>query len=222
MAGSQGVPGTRGSGQSALLILVDGLIDRMLRSPLMRRAPAQCAPEEQEAQAALLGDIVAVRGMRQAVEALPHIEPDQVAEYWPELAALLAPARRGTTSRTRTGGSARPAPALGGLYDALPSDTGDGPGGTDDDTTTEIEEPPVGPLPALSGGERPDLAPLLQTALQGSEKPLNTTQMLTWLHQRGSEATREDVMNALLGHEDLFKKRGAGQWMVSGREPATA
>jgi hypothetical protein len=42
--------------------------------------------------------------------------------------------------------------------------------------------------------------------------------MLAWLHQQGATATREDVMNTLFGHEELFKKRGAGHWVMVGRE----
>jgi hypothetical protein len=59
---------------------------------------------------------------------------------------------------------------------------------------------------------------LLLEALTVQGRALNTTQMLAWLHERGAGATREDVMNTLFGHEELFKRRGAGHWVVAGRE----
>jgi hypothetical protein len=215
MAGTQISTVGRGGGPSALLALLDGLVDRMLKSPLMRRAPFQCGPEEQAAQAALLIDIVNVRSLRAAAEALPTLSQDVVAEHWPDLAAILAPARRPASAKVRPPGAARPATSLGGLYDSLDAEPQeDGQDATPEALTTDT---------AGSDNEHSlrseELVGLLREELQASEKAQNTTQMLAWLHERGESATREEVMNALFAREDIFRKRGAGQWTLVGREP---
>src|SRR5579859_4174187 len=88
----------RGGEPSVLVTVVDGLIDRAQRSPLMRRAPAQCTAEEQAMLAQVLADLAALRRLRASLEMQPPLRFDQVAAYWPELSGLLAPARRGAAA----------------------------------------------------------------------------------------------------------------------------
>jgi hypothetical protein len=216
VAGSQTTTGSRGDEQSVFIALLDGLLDRMSRSPLMRRAPAQCSPEEQVAQAALLGDLVTLRSLRAAVEALPAPPQEQVALYWPELASLLAPVKRTASSRSRQAAVPAAAPTLGGLYDNLEAATTSE--GQDEAQATPASDAAADETgePASSSG--PDLSHLLLEALTVQGRALNTTQMLAWLHERGTMATRTDVMNTLFGHEELFRKRSGGHWVVAGRE----
>jgi hypothetical protein len=142
-----------------------------------------------------------------------------VAEYWPDLAAVLAPARRPAAAKPRQTTGARSAPALGGLYDAFDQEQQEdghqaaqeaaqdgstiGSGSTDRDQAVRSEQ----------------LVRLLKEALLALDKPQNTTQLIAWLHQRGETSTREEVMHALFAREDLFRKRGAGQWTLVGRDP---
>ena len=219
MAGTQVTPLRRGEGPSALLALLDGLIDRMLRSPLMRRAPVQCGPEEQAAQAALLADLVTVRSLRATAESLPALPYEVLAEYWPDLAAALAPSRRPLVAKPRPASSTRSAPALGSLYDVIDADQQDEGHHAVQDSAMEVSAVAADGQRAEPDGRSEALVQLLKEALQTLEKPQNTTQMLAWLHQRGEDATREDVMNALFSREDVFRKRGAGQWVLVGREP---
>ncbi|MDB5076643.1 MAG: hypothetical protein JWO42_2822, partial [Chloroflexi bacterium] len=214
VAGTQAVSGSRGDEQSVIIALLDGLLDRMLRSPLMRRAPAQCTAEEQMAQAALLGDLAELRALRASTEALPALRHEQVAAYWPELAAQLAPSKRASSTKTRQSAAQPAAPTLGGLYDNLQAEAGS--------TPSEQDDPPAASAADVAGDpgstEGPDLSHLLLEALTVQGRALNTTQMLAWLHERGTIATRTDVMNTLFGHEELFRKRGGGHWVVAGRE----
>lgn len=210
---------SRAGGQSALLAILDGLIDRMLKSPLMRRAPVQCGPEEQAAQASLLIDVVNVRALRSAAESLPTLSSEAMAEHWPEMAALLSPVRRSPALKPRQATAMHPAPTLGGLYDTLAPE-GDVDGDrVDHDVILDAQAAELGGLDRGRSGLAEDLTQLLKGALLAQGKPMNTTQMLTWLHQHGATATRENVMNALFAREDLFRKRGAGQWILVGREP---
>ena len=219
MAGTQVSPVSRGGGPSALLVLLDGLVDRMLRSPLMRRAPVQCEPEEQAAQAALLADIVNVRSLRATAESLPLLPYEAIAEHWPDLAAILAPVRRSSAAKPRQATTSRSAPALGGLYDGLEIEQQEDGQQLGQDTAQDAPGADVAGMDHEQSGRTEELVQHLKEALVALEKPQNTTQMLAWLHQRGESATREDVMNALFGREDVFRKRGAGQWILVGREP---
>jgi len=219
MAGTQVTPPRRGEGPSALLALLDGLIDRMLRSPLMRRAPVQCGPEEQAAQAALLVDLVTVRSLRSTAESLPALPYEVLAEHWPDLAATLAPSRRSMVAKPRLAPTTRSAPALGGLYDVLEVDQQEEGHHAGQDSAPDVSAVAGDGQHDEQDGRSEALVQLLKEALQALDKPQNTTQMLAWLHQRGEDATREDVMNALFAREDVFRKRGAGQWVLVGREP---
>ncbi len=218
MAGTQISVPVRGGGSSALLALLDGLVDRMLRSPLMRRAPVQCGPEEQAAQAALLVDIVNARALRAAAESLPALPFEVVAEHWPDLAAALGPARRSQAAKARPATTGKSSPSLGGLYDSLDADQQDDGHATDREATQDLPVAGSVGTEADASSRSEALVQLLKEALSTQEKPQNTTQMLAWLHQRGESANREDVMNALFLREDLFRKRGAGQWALVGRE----
>jgi hypothetical protein len=220
MAGTQVAASNRAGGQSALIAILDGLIERMMRSPLMRRAPAQCGPDEQAALSALLVDVVSARSLRSAAEMLPALPYEVLAEHWPELIVLLSPsAKRVVPVKPRPVAPARSAQSLGGLYDALPSDPQEDGEQPDQDSSTGVSTAvDIGGLEHEQPRRTGNLAELLKEALVALDKPLNTTQMLSWLHQRGESATREDVMNALFAREDLFRKRGAGQWILVGRE----
>jgi hypothetical protein len=182
----------------------------------MRRAPAQCSAEEQVEQAALLGDLVQLRALRHSVENLAGPRQDLLVTYWPELAALLAPARRSTGGKPRST-AGQPAQTLGGLYDALAPEN-DGAPTNDQPSTPPIEPATPAPADETKPTTGPDLAHLLLEALTVQGRALNTTQMLAWLNERGTSASREDVMNTLFGHEELFKRRGPGHWLVAGRE----
>jgi hypothetical protein len=192
---------------SALVLLLDSLIERVQRSPLMRRAPAQCSPEEQMALAALLADLVALRTLRISLERLPVLRLDQVSAHWPELGALLSASRRG-------GGKARPRDgALAGvataaLFDVSPPDI--------DPDQAPTEEPEPGEQ--ATAAPTTDLAHPILEALTVQGKALNTTQMLTWLHEHGIEANRGDVMDTLFRHEELFRRRGGSHWVVATQE----
>jgi hypothetical protein len=78
-------------------------------------------------------------------------------------------------------------------------------------------EPTSVPAKAAESGA-PDLAHLLLEALTVQGRALNTTQMLAWLSDRGTKATREEVTTTLFRHEELFRKRGPGHWVVAGQE----
>jgi len=198
----------RGGEQSALLTLMDGLIERVQRMPLMRRAPAQCTPEEQAALAQVLVDLAALRRARVTLEALPSVRHDQVTAYWPELGAVLGPVRR---SGARGGARSRDAaveqePAA--LFDVPPPEPAPGeqtPAG-DGEPVAEVQQ------------AQTELTPLLTEALAGQGRALNTTQILSWLEERGVKATREQITDTLFRHEELFRKRGTSQWVAATRE----
>lgn len=198
----------RADDPSALVVIVDGLIDRAQRSPLMRRAPAQCSPEEQVALAQILADLSALRSMRSAVDALPALRVEQVGALWPELGTVLATRRAGRT-KPREGG-----PAVEG---------GPGPDGTSQldllvETAPPQSEPAGDAEPAVIPTATADLAHLLLEALTVQGRALNSTQMLGWLESRGVTVAREQVMDALYRHENLFRRRGASQWVVASQE----
>jgi hypothetical protein len=207
----------RGGDQSALLTLIDGLIERAQRVPVMRRMPAQCTPDEQATLAQVLADLAALRRVRAALETLPPLRHDQIAAYWPELAALLGPARRsGAAGRARSR-EATAESETASLFDApLPEQV----------PAEQVPEPEPAPEPRASttNGEpaaqaaRPDLAPHLFDALAGHGRALNTTQLLSWLDEHGVQATREQITDTLFRHEDLFRRRGASQWTAVARD----
>ena len=212
MAVSQEGQSAAGSEPPVLVALLDGLIDRAQRSPLMRRPPAQCTPEELQTLATLLGDLLALRQTRSAIENLAGPRIDQVTTYWPELGTLLAGARRATPA-ARARGREAGVPAEGGsLFEGGPATDADGNGQAAAQAT-----PPLSPAKAAETGSR-DLAHLLLEALTVQGRALNTTQMLAWLSERGTQATREEVTTTLFRHEELFRKRGAGHWVVAGQE----
>lgn len=206
MAGTQQGQAARTDEPSALVLLIDGLIERVQRSPLMRRAPAQCSPEEQIALAGTLADLVTLRALRGEVARLPHLPLEQVTAHWPELGGLLSVSRRAARPKAREGGQS--GAATGGLFDAVPTSA--------EAETPEVEEREEPAAPATG----PDLAHPILEALTVQGKALNTTQMLTWLHDRGIAATREEVMDALFRHEELFRRRGGSYWAVASQEAA--
>lgn len=199
-----------------LAAILDGLLDRMQRAPLMRKAPAQCAPEEQQVLATLLGDLMSLRQARSAVESLAGPSLEQVNAYWPELAALLGASRRVPVAARLRG--REPAPALAesaNLFESAPP--------AEPETTVVIADQSATPEPdALVAKAResgaPDLAHLLLEALTVQGRALNTTQMLAWLAERGTQATREEVTTTLFRHEEFFRKRGPGHWVVASQE----
>ena len=211
MASPQSSHTGRADESSAFVILVDGLIDRIQRSPLMRRAPAQCSAEEQIALAGLLSDLVTLRNSRSAVENIAGARMDMISAHWPELDAVLATARRsGAASRAA---KVREVPSVGqgSLMDALA-----GEDSTDQVPAAEITESSAAvTAPGQSG---PDLAHLLLEALTIQGRALNSTQMLAWLADRGGTATRSEVQDTLFRHEELFRKRGTGHWVVASQE----
>lgn len=204
----------RGEEPSALAIIVDGLIDRAQRSPLMRRPPAQCSPEEQAALAQILADLAALRALRSAVEALPMLRLDQVAVHWPDLGTLLVAARRGAASRPKPR-ETPPEPSPADTVESALVDNGPEP--------PPAAEEPVGPTvadapAAATPASQSDLAHLLLEALTVQGRALNTTQMLTWLEERGMKVARQDITDTLYRHEELFRRRGTSQWVVAGQE----
>jgi hypothetical protein len=205
---------------------VDGLIERIGRSPLMRRAPAQCSPEEQLALAGILADLVGLRELREALETLPYLRVDLVQAHWPEVGSQILPARRGA-QRTRAGGREAGTPSGAeqsgqvALFAATaPIDSEALPDAEDHSTAAEaavlvqLEEP--------AGNPGPDLTHLLLEALTIQGRALNTTQMLAWLAERGTVVTREEVTNTLYRHEELFRRRGSGHWVVAGADARQA
>ena len=90
------------------------------------------------------------------------------------------------------------------------------PTGEESAPTTQAEIAPAAAAGAETAG--PDLAHLLLEALTVQGRALNTTQMLAWLAERGTQATREQVTTTLFRHEELFRKRGAGHWVVAGQD----
>ncbi len=213
MAASRDGQSAVASEPPVLVTLLDGLIDRAQRSPLMRRPPAQCTPDELQALATLLSDLLSLRQSRSAIENLAGPRLDQITTYWPELAALLAASRRAApAARTRgrdPGGSSQEGGSLfEGMQPAEPDGDGSGPA---------QPEPTIVPAKAADSGA-PDLAHLLLEALTVQGRALNTTQMLAWLSDRGTKATREEVTTTLFRHEELFRKRGPGHWVVAGQE----
>ncbi|HVC82901.1 MAG TPA: hypothetical protein VNL35_20640 [Chloroflexota bacterium] len=213
MAVSREGQSAAGSEPPVLVGLLDGLIDRVQRSPLMRRPPAQCTPEELQTLAALLSDLLSLRQTRSAIENLAGPRIDQVTTYWPELGALLAASRRAAPAARGRGREAGvPVADSGSLFGAEPmSDP------NDNGQAAAQATPPTSPA---KGGESgtPDLAHLLLEALTVQGRALNTTQMLAWLSERGTQATREEVTTTLFRHEELFRKRGAGHWVVASQE----
>ncbi len=211
MAVAQTSPGGQAGDPPVLVLVLDGLIDRVQRSPLMRRAPSQCTPEEQRELATLLADLLSLRQTRAALESVPGPKVEQVQAYWPELGAMLAPARRGgTAARPRTreaAGSAEGASLFESLQPAEPVAPNEDAAG---------ESPTEPASAAAAGAETSDLAHLLLEALTVQGRALNTTQMLAWLAERGTQATREQVTTTLFRHEELFRKRGAGHWVIAG------
>src|SRR5487761_680885 len=118
MAVSRDGQGAVGSEPSVLVALLDGLIDRAQRSPLMRRPPAQCTPEELQTLATLLSDLLSLRQTRSAIENLAGPRIDQVTTYWPELGTLLAAPRRVVpAARTRGREAGVPTAESGSLFD---------------------------------------------------------------------------------------------------------
>ena len=220
MAGTQT---GRGEEPSALDILIDGLIERAQRSPLMRRTPAQCSPEEQLALAGILADLVALRTLRSSLERLPLLRLDMLTTHWPELGSLLAANRRsGSAARHRTRDGQPGGSGNNSFFDTLPLD-----GSVAEPATSDVAPEPTIPTdappsePTRSEPATPsvaDLAHLLLEALTVQGKALNTTQMLTWLQERGNQASREEVMNTLFRHEELFRRRGTSQWVVASQE----
>jgi hypothetical protein len=226
MAGNQPNHLARGEEPSALVVLVDGVIERIGRSPLMRRPPAQCSPEEQLALAALLADLVRLRELRKAVETLPYLDLELVQAHWPDLGMQLVPARR-TAQRTRAGTretAGTPDSEQGGqvaLFTTVaPENQETLPDPTDYPVPAETGASPA-PVEAPQAAG-PDLAHLLLEALTIQGRALNTTQMLAWLAERGTVVTREEVTNTLYRHEDLFKRRGSGHWVVTGADTRPA
>jgi hypothetical protein len=202
----------RGGEGSALLTLVDGLIERAQRSPLMRRAPAQCTPEEQATLAQVLADLAALRRVRAALEALPPVRPDQIAAYWPELGSLFGPARRsGGAVRSRPREAAAESESAS-VLEAPPPEMAPEPETPDQAPASSAAQP------TESQEATPKLAPLLVEALSSQGRALNTTQMLGWLHERGVQATREQITDTLFRHEDMFRRRGTSLWVPAGRE----
>jgi hypothetical protein len=226
MAGSQPNQAARGDEPSALVVLVDGLIEHIGRSPLMRRPPAQCSPEEQHVLAGILSDLVGLRELREALEALPHLRVDLVQAHWPEVGSQLVPVRRGA-QRTRAGGREAGAPSgseqsgQAALFASTAPVDSEAPLDTEDHPTAEEDPVPV-QLEESTGNLGPDLAHLLLEALTIQGRALNTTQMLAWLAERGTVATREAVTNTLYGHEELFRRRGSGHWVVAGTDARPA
>lgn len=213
MAGSQASQAGQTGEPPVLALLLDGLIDRVQRSPLMRRAPSQCTPEEQRDLSALLADLLTLRQVRAALETTPGPRLDQLQAYWPELGALLAPPRRAAT-RGRSREAAGVADGMS-LFEGM---QGGEPGNASDASTGSAEpeaSPSQGPAVESTG---PDLAHLLLEALTVQGRALNTTQMLAWLAEKGTQATREEVTTTLFRHEELFRKRGAGHWVVAGQD----
>jgi hypothetical protein len=209
MAGIQGGQAGRAEEPSALIVLLDGMIERVQRSPLMRRAPAQSTPEEQMALAALLADLVALRAVRAALDDLQPLKFEMLHTHWPELGTLLAAARRtGTKARGR---ESLPVPS------GTPSETTPAEAETETDTA-----PPATPPPDEQTPPQPDLAHPLLEALTLHGRALNTTQLLNWLHERGIQAGREQVMHTLFRHEELFRRRGASYWTIAGADMANA
>lgn len=226
MAGNQPNQAPRGDEPSALVVLVDGLIERVGRSPLMRRAPAQCSPEEQLALAGLLADLVSLREVREALETIPHPRLDLVQAHWPDVGAQLVPARR-TAQRTRPGtressnATGSEPGGQGALFaPTTPEESEALAEPTDHPTPDETSVPPA-PV-ETPGNVGPDLAHLLLEALTIQGRALNTTQMLAWLAERGTLVTREEVTNTLYRHEDLFRRRGPGHWVVAGADTRQA
>jgi hypothetical protein len=226
MAAHQLNQAARGDEPSALAMLVDGLIERIGRSPLMRRAPAQCSVEEQLALAGLLADLVSLRELRKALETLPPLGLDLLQTHWPDVGAQLAPARR-AAQRARAGAresGSTPDVEQGGqvaLFTTMPPEESEAPPESGEyPAPREASEPPA-PVEAPSS-VGPDLAHLLLEALTLQGRALNTTQMLAWLAERGTVVTREEVTNTLYRHEALFKRRGSGHWMVAGADSRQA
>jgi hypothetical protein len=213
VAVSQTSQGGQAGEPPVLVLVLDGLIDRVQRSPLMRRAPSQCTPEEQRELASLLADLLALRQARAALESIPGPKAEQVQMYWPELGAMLTPPRRAGVGPRPKVRDAAGAPDGASLFESLqpaePATTNDAAG----------QESPAEPAPASSSGAEnsgPDLAHLLLEAMTVQGRALNTTQMLAWLAERGTQATREQVTTTLFRHEELFRKRGAGHWVIAG------
>jgi hypothetical protein len=196
-----------------LVALLDGLIDRLQRAPLMRKPPAQCTPEEQHALAALLSDLMTVRQTRISLENVPGPRLDQVAAYWPELAELLGGSRKApTTTRPRAREAAAGGSDRGNLFEGVPPaepEGGSSPPGRPAERAAAVK---------ATEGAGPDLAHLLLEALTVQGRALNTTQMLAWLAERGTQVTREEVTTTLFRHEELFRKRGPGHWVVASQE----
>ncbi|MGH2347678.1 MAG: hypothetical protein ACRDG4_20820 [Chloroflexota bacterium] len=215
MAGSQVSQSGQTSEPPVLALLLDGLIDRVQRSPLMRRAPSQCTPEEQRDLSALLADLLTLRQVRAALETTPGPRLDQLQAYWPELGALLAPPRRGgSAARGRSREAAGVADGMSlfeGIQGAEPDNASAVPTGSAAPDPSPAQE-------AVVESTGPDLAHLLLEALTVQGRALNTTQMLAWLAEKGTQATREEVTTTLFRHEELFRKRGAGHWVVAGQD----
>lgn len=214
MAGSQASQAGQTGEPLVLALLVDGLIDRVQRSPLMRRAPSQCTPEEQRELAGMLADLLTLRQTRAALETAPGPRLDQLQAYWPELSALLAPPRRAGSTRGRSREASGSADGLS-LFEGM---QGAEQGATPAESAGSAEPeatPSSGPTTETAG---PDLAHLLLEALTVQGRALNTTQMLAWLAEKGTKATREEVTTTLFRHEELFRKRGAGHWVVASQD----
>lgn len=190
-------------------VLLDGLIDRIQRAPLMRRPPVQCSPEEQVELARILADLAVLRQARAGSGTLPPVRLSLCSAYWPELAALLVPPRSGGPGRAKAREIVpeRDAPSLFDVEAASPADTA-----------------PVEPIPAPVDDSRPapatgvEITELLVQALTETGRALNTTQMLAWLDTHGVKMTRETVIDTLFRHEDRFRRRGNSQWTVAGQE----
>src|SRR6476660_4072787 len=78
-------------GEGVLHLIMVGLIARLENSPLMRRAPAQCSPEEQRRLIGMLSGLAELRATESALGSVPGVDTALVEEVWPELAALVAP-----------------------------------------------------------------------------------------------------------------------------------
>jgi hypothetical protein len=201
-------------GQLLVTMLLDGLIDRMQRLPLMRRPPAHCSPEEQVELARLLADLAGLRQARAEAGALPPVRMSVCATYWPELAALLAPPRGSrSAAKAKEVVAERETPSLFDVGPAVPDDAA---AAEPEPSSVDEGSPESPPSPPASSGA--ELTGLLVQALSETGRALNTTQMLSWLDAHGIKTTREVVIDTLFRHEDRFRRRGNSQWTVVGQE----
>ena len=210
--------------------VVTSLMARLEGSPLMRRAPVQSSPVEQEQLIAQLSALADLRVCNATLDGVPDMDLQAVEEVWPELAALLAPpvnrngrrpagAQGSTSATTPANGQQQPPAAQPAPVVSIPAE---------DEVAFvaprarahSVAGAPVVTAPAVisqsNGNASRDLGEAMCGVLRTDTRPWSASRIAARLQEVDPLATREEVYDTLYHRADLFRKTGHG-WELTSR-----